>query len=671
MTHELFLNGIDADTGGPIDGDLSIDTELIAKVARGQQLTEEDLKDARLRRAFDARKEAHFGVAEGIDMSNISQTGWGIVFPANLPKKSVDSIKDALKPLLDLRKSQASQLDQRFYKEFIGAELGHQTGESKNDFLKRFGRGPGPADPAQGVPYYILIAGSPETIPFNFQYQLDVQYAVGRIYFDRLEDYAQYAQSVVAAETKKILRPKKVSFFGVANPDDFATSMSSTQLVQPLAKLIKDESSGWQVDIIAPENATKATLSGYLGGKDTPALLFSASHGMSFKPDDVRHLRHTGSILNQDWPGTKAHQPVTDKMYFSGDDIASDADVFGMVAFIFACYGGGIPKSDNFYRQAFGKHKDIAPYAFISQLPLRLLSHPKGGALGVFAHVERAWGSSIAWDGAVNDVETFHSTIEALLKGKPAGAATEYFNQRYAEISTLLTEELNQTSPDNQDDVKIAGMWTSNNDARNYTFIGDPAVRMAVGENTTTLPERQNLASIVSQLPESVAGAVADFQPDVVAPVAVEAAVASGAAGTNYGFLDIFKKDESTISEDGASPAAEGSLNESLKNFIGKLGNYLSKALDDATGLEISTYMAEDIGQVKYTDGKYDGARLRAVTRVNIHGDTVVCFPEKDGDVDSEISKIHLEMVKSAQENRMELIRTIVEVASSIVDLVK
>ena len=81
--------------------------------------------------------------------------------------------------------------------------------------------------------------------------------------------------------------------------------------------------------------------------------------------------------------------------------------------------------------------------------------------------------------------------------------------------------------------------------------------------------------------------------------------------------------------------------------------------------------MAEDIGQVKYTDGKYDGARLRAVTRVNIHGDTVVCFPEKDGDVDSEISKIHLEMVKSAQENRMELIRTIVEVASSIVDLVK
>ena len=671
MAHELYPNGIDADSGSPIDGEITIDTELIAKVARGHKLTPEDLKDARLRRAFDAQKAEHFGVAEGIVMSDLSQAGWGIIFPASLPQKSVDSIKDALKPLLALRQSQATKKDPRFYKEFIGPELGYKSGETKNDFLKRNGRGPGPADPAQGVPYYILIAGSPEAIPFNFQYQLDVQYAVGRIYFDRLEDYAQYAQSVVASETKKLVRPKKVSFFGVANPDDKATMMSSTRLVQPLAKQVKDESSSWKVNLIAPEKATKATLCSYLGGKDTPALLFSASHGMSFKPDDVRFLRHTGSILNQDWPGMKAHQPVTDNMYFSADDIASDADVFGMIAFIFACYGGGIPKSDNFYKQAFGKNNDLAPYAFISQLPLKMLSHPKGGALGVFAHVERAWGSSIDWDGAVNDVETFHSTINALLNGKPAGAATEYFNQRYAEISTMLTEELNQTSPDNQDDVKIAGMWTSNNDARNYTFIGDPAVRLAVGEKPTTLDERQNLGSIVSQLPESVAGAAADFQPDVAAPVTAAADAVPGAAGTNFGMLDLFKKDEKAISQDSASLPAGGGINESLKNFISKLGYYLSKALDDAAALEISTYVSEDLGNVKFVDGKYDGARLCAVTRVNIHGDTVVCFPEEGGEVDHAISNIHLEMVKLAQENRTELIKTIVEVATSIVDIVK
>jgi hypothetical protein len=43
---ELYPNGIDADTGAPIDGDQTIDTDLIAEVARRQRMTPEDLKDA-------------------------------------------------------------------------------------------------------------------------------------------------------------------------------------------------------------------------------------------------------------------------------------------------------------------------------------------------------------------------------------------------------------------------------------------------------------------------------------------------------------------------------------------------------------------------------------------------------------------------------------------------
>ncbi len=529
MPQQLYLNGIDADTGGPLD-ELPIDTEIIAKVARGQKITPEDLRDAKIRKA--QTETAHFGVGEGIDNTDLAQTGWGVIFPASLPQKSVDAIKDALKPLLDLRKKQASANDPNFYREFIGPDLGYQNGESKNDFLKRFGRGPGPADPAagKGVPYYLMIVGSPETIPYTFQYQLDVQYGVGRIYFEKLEDYARYANSVVQAETTNFARSKSATFFGVSNPDDRATSMSAESLIKPLAGQFTDAYKDWNVNLVAPANATKANLTNYMGGKDTPSLLFTASHGMGFKPTDNRLLPHQGAILCQDWPGPKARLPITDSFYFSADDIAADADVFGMFAFVFACYGGGTPKLDNFYRQAFGTQKEIAPYAFMAQLPLKLLSHPKGGALGVFAHVERAWGSSISWDGAVNDVATFDSTVKGLINGKPAGAATEYFNERYAEISTMLTEEIDNTSPENQDDVKLAGMWTSNNDARNYAFIGDPAVRLCVSGKTTAQAQRDSLGEIITKAAPSSVG----FQPDIVERAVVAVAAGAAAPASNF-----------------------------------------------------------------------------------------------------------------------------------------
>lgn len=654
MPQELHLNGISAD-GSSFDDAFGapITTEMIAKVARGQRLTPEDLRDAKMRRSLDQSGGDHFGVTEGVDASKLEEAGWAVVFPADLPAKSLDAIKEALQPLLALRKKQAGAL----YREISGAD-GYRNGESKNDFLKRFGRGPGPADPEK-FPYYALIVGSPETIPFTFQYQLDVQYAVGRIYFDRLEDYAQYAQSVVTAESKGVSRGKRAAFFGAANPDDRATQMSAENLIQPLAAAFTKKPAGkdWQVASITAEKATKANLANYLGGKNTPALLFTASHGMNFKMDDPRLLPHTGSLLCQDWPGPKARVPVTDKMYFSADDLAADADVFGMFAFIFACYGGGIPKTDNFYRQAFGSPKDIAPYAFLSQLPLRLLSHPRGGALGVFAHVERAWGSSILWDGAVRDIETFDATIEALLNGKPAGNAIEYFNERYAEISSDLTVELDATTPEIQDDVKLAGMWTSNNDARNYTFIGDPAVRLTLKDKETPAAERQSLGAVVTSLSDNLRSAAADFQPDVVERSAAVKS-ASGGPGANYGLAEMLtgKKEEAP---------AERKPN-AFAEAIEKLSHSLSEALQDLTSLEVSTYVADDMTSIEIKDKKVTGAKRRAYTYVSLDGDTVVCVPEVDGEVDKSVWEIHLQMVKQAQESRAALVNSIVAAAASL-----
>lgn len=713
----LVFNGLDAVTGGYLTQ--TTDEEL-SRIAQGVYEKEQESEHTRelLNRHSQERHSAI-----NADHRNLHETGWGVIFAHNADPR----IREALKPLLDHRKEQATRLYEERYQEYIGYDDqkgrgGYLPGESKMDFTVRHGAGGFDSVNPDVMPYYLLIVGDPQTIPYEFQYQLDVQYAVGRIAFDTIEEYARYARSVVDAETKMPPLQRTATFFGVRNEGDVSTETSADHLIKPLVEevlpgyfaqtIIREQYNAdqqrkagrdalaalnderiqictdWQQNLTLrlSEQTYKNDLGHLLGGDQTPALLFTASHGIGFPNGHPLQLTHQGGLVCQDWPGPRYNGEIVPDWYFSADDVSEQARLMGLIAFFFACYGGGTPAYDEF---AQARQREIAPYPFLARLPQRLLTHPKGGALAVVAHVERAWGYSFRWERQ-RQLKVFEDMLTWLMiEGKPVGAAIEWLNGRYAEIAAALSATLEPAYRFNKkiDIQQVARLWTTNNDSRGYVILGDPAVRLLVagpdkaGQRITIQRESITLTSTTVEVVASsgtdapgVAAAVAQAAtpgstppssspPPAPLPATPRSVVTSGSDAVEYGLFG----------DTGLKEAREGLIN-TLVEVAGKVGQALKAAVDDATSLEVSTYISDSMEGVAYdaATGKFAGtARLRALTRISIDGDTLICLPEKDGQIDTAVWEIHTAMVQRAQENRTELLKTAVSAVTGLLESLK
>lgn len=648
----LIGNGIDATTGEYLTP--VIDMHQLARAATGVRLDGPELAD--LQNKSRRARRANFAVVEGVDPNDLAQAGWAVVFPAAADGSDTAAhqaaIREALAPLLAHRRAQAAGGE--LYREYTG-ELGYRAGETKQQYLARLGAGPGPARP-QKVPYYLLLVATPEDIPYRIQYQLDVHYAVGRISFDSLDEYAAYARSVIDADTGRIARPRRAAFFGVANPGDAATRLSADHLVMPLIEHVGAGRArhGFTVDSYLGDPATRAGLAELL--RDPPALLFTASHGMGFPCGDAGQRECQGALLCQDWGGPG--NPVAREHYFAGEDLPARADLRGMIAVLFACYGGGTPTRDEFTRRALGEAhaRQLAPQSLIARLPQRMLGRAAGGALAAIGHVDRAWGSTFLWIDAQGKSETrrhldvFESMLDSLLAGRRLGYAMESFNLRYAELAADLSERIEQIQlyDEHYEDSELAHMWICNSDARNYAVIGDPAVRIPLaGEQPAArrdpIPLRGEAREPGAEMTDDMLQAVPDDGDEIQRPRAIEPPA--------YGWFG---------SRDDKQPGA-------LARLGNKLGEVLGEVLGDAAVLEVKTYTSDDLQAIAGGEPLHTtGARLRAYTRCKLDGDTEVCVPvTAAGAVDEALWTLHVEMVKQAQAHRAELLRTVLSLFSS------
>lgn len=404
----------------------------------------------------------------GVDPHDLSQTGWGVLFS----RDEDPAVRLHLRKLLDRRQEQAGR---RFQ------ELTHYPRESARRFLWfRHGESPGVLDP-EILPYYILIVGDPATIPYEFQYELAINHAVGRIYFEKPADYARYAEAVLEAEDQGVRLPRQAAILAVENQGDSTTTLLREHLVAPLSQELKDHAE-WEVEVWDKEKAYKRDFQELLGGPSTPGLLLVSCHGTRFAPKSEGQEAYQGALLCQEW---KKGTPATEDQFFHAGDVAKDGHLHGLIAFLFACYGAGTPLEDNFPHQVEGgmvvgqppKARPLTLRPFVARLPQALL---RSGALAVVGHVDRGWTTAYQWQyggSASEAVRSLKDSLIQLLEGHRIGHTFRPVVRRYTAIAAQLAESMERVrNGEPVDEEMVAFQWTAHNDARNLILLGDPAV---------------------------------------------------------------------------------------------------------------------------------------------------------------------------------------------------
>ena len=410
------------------------------------------------------------------DPDDLAVTGWGLIHP-----RSVDpAVLAALEPLLEHRRRRAGDLYRRLV--YGGEETDQPLAD---EFLwDEHGAAPGVID-VRKLPYYLLLVGGPEEIPFEVQYQLSIDRAVGRLCFDDPAAYRAYAEAVVRAERRGVDLPRRWSVFSVEH--DRTTRRLARHFVRPLRARLGREIPLWQGEIWDRQAAEKASLLARLA-EAPPALLLAACHGLRLPPGELEEQqRRQGALICQDSPGSGRTRP---EHCLHGGDLPPELRLDGLIAMLFACYGAGTPVEDGFPHEAEGATLDTPPGAlalapFVARLPQEML---KRGALAVLGHVDRGWTLSFSWvlQGKPKAaIENLEEAVRELFAGRRIGHALRPLARRYAVLGAHLAAELEHRRFGEPVDAEhLAMLWTAHNDARNFVILGDPAVRL-LGDGRT------------------------------------------------------------------------------------------------------------------------------------------------------------------------------------------
>lgn len=411
-----------------------------------------------------------------VDLGDPRAAGWTFLVNDNDPQR--DEIIEALRPLAEHRGMENPEAPLIFRNEPPDEWFDWQQDNYFSLILE-----------GKKVPHYILIAGDPEQVPFQFQSLLDSAASVGRVDFESLEDLKTYVEKVIRLE--KAASPvvtREAIVFATDHGFEDATYFSHHYMAEPIAKRIHDRYR-FKISSIIAEEATKANLLKSLS-ETRAALVYTASHGLGAPSESLEiQKRFNGAICCQELGTGPAQQWL-----FAADDVPLDQPFLeGSVFFQFACFSYGTPAESDFMHW-LGNPELNAIEDFVSALPKRLLAHPRG-PVAFIGHVDTAWlhGFDNPEDPYILEywhprIAPFVQAVDTLLKPQPSGLAMADLNKRYDVTNAQLTNAFDrlqrgriQVTPEFQ--IRLANTFILRSDAQNYMTFGDPAVHIRIPED--------------------------------------------------------------------------------------------------------------------------------------------------------------------------------------------
>jgi hypothetical protein len=462
----VHTNGINLRTGKPLFHRVPFD-EFLAVFRNRLPFPRED--DERRRATISALGTTRsIFAARTPNYNDPGEVGYGVIYS---PSRA-GLIDGALAPLLALRKVKP---EHRLAFDFDKVRIDGLSDWMDEQITFRDG------------PYYWLLVGGPEELPFDLQWMLDAGKATGRIEFDTDDEYAGYAERVARAEQELAGASGPPPVFFWATRHDDTTRLSSWYMCDPLVKKLKADGLA-----VTYRDAADATVDAFWDEARTwgprGGLVYTASHGGALPKGDPEQATLQGALVAMD--GT-----------VSGTTVDAEASVFpGSVVFNFACYSGGTPRHSDFnhWIPEYNLGEFIPDVPFVAHLHRRMLAHARG-PLAAAGHVEPAWVHSFANpanpDEVIRDaaldtewgerMQPFKTFVNRIVKGYTVGYAMEQFGFLYDQLGNDIARRINRYLRDNPTDAaaeqelrRMATRWISRNDYQNYVVLGDPAVRI-------------------------------------------------------------------------------------------------------------------------------------------------------------------------------------------------